>query len=115
MPKRIRELVDCDPEIMRIDEEIGFHRREIETLKIQRYERMSKVQNDDMDVVIECIIENGLSSEEMMQLIAAEAKKKALLTCKNCADKKSDLPESESPIDSKCFLYRPTLARRMQN
>ena len=110
MPERVKELVDCDPVIMSIDEEIGFHRREIEALKIQRYDRMAEMQNDDMDVVMECIIENGLSSEEMMHIIAAEARKKAAAPCKN--NQKCPHPDAVSPEEGRCFLYRPLSARR---
>ena len=69
MPKGVRNKVDYDAEIALIDEIIGSHRKEISQLAFQRQLLLSKKQHADMDIVLEYIIKNGLTADEVLEMI----------------------------------------------
>ena len=52
-----------------IDEMISVHRSQIESLTWERYKLLSKIRNVDMDAVLQCIAEKGLTSGEVLNLI----------------------------------------------
>ena len=62
-------IVDLDKKIVEIDKAIVTYNEIIEGLKWQRYELLSKKHDLDMNEVLECIVEKGLSANEVLKLI----------------------------------------------
>jgi len=56
-------------ELSNIEEKIKAHRIQIEKLTGEKYQLLTKIQALDMDVVLQCIVEKGLTSHEVMDLI----------------------------------------------
>lgn len=71
-----KEIIECENKISKIHEQIDEYNKMILELKLERCKVISKMKHIDMDIVLECIIENGLSSDEMMELIVEAAEKK---------------------------------------
>ncbi|MCL2125686.1 MAG: hypothetical protein FWH33_06835 [Oscillospiraceae bacterium] len=69
MPKAANPKIDYDAEIALIDEIILSHRKDINKLSLQRQLLLSKKQHTDMDVVLEHIINKGLTATEVLELI----------------------------------------------
>jgi len=68
--------VDYDEEVVRINEEIDLHQQRIEELESRRYGLLSRKQNLDMDFVLEYIVKNDLSSNEVMEIIVDALEKR---------------------------------------
>ena len=56
-------------EIQSIDEKISAHKEQINMLGVQRRKLLEKLQHVDMDIVLQCIEEKGLSSNRVLELI----------------------------------------------
>ena len=56
-------------ELSNIEEKIRAHRMQIEKLTGEKYKLLTKIQALDMDVVLQCIVEKGLTSNEVMEMI----------------------------------------------
>jgi len=56
-------------ELSNIEEKIRVHRIQIEKLTGEKYKLLTKIQALDMDVVLQCIVEKGLTSYEVMEMI----------------------------------------------
>ena len=56
-------------ELSNIEEKIREHRIQIEKLTGEKYKLLTKIQALDMDVVLQCIVEKGLTSHEVMEMI----------------------------------------------
>ena len=69
MSQTIDFLGDLDNKIEEIDKAIVTYNEIIEGLKWQRYELLSKKHDLDMNDVLECIIEKGLSANEVLKMI----------------------------------------------
>lgn len=69
MSQTINIITDLDKEIEEIDKAIITYNEIIEGLKWQRYELLSNKHDLDMNDVLECIIEKGLSANEVLKLI----------------------------------------------
>ena len=74
MPQDMEASVNYDEELAQIDEIISNYRLELKQLIAQRQVLLTKKQHVDMDIVLEHIIELGLSSNEVLELIS-KAKK----------------------------------------
>ena len=61
--------IDFEEEVVRINEEIELHQQRIEELESRRYGLITRKQNLDMDFVLEYIVKNELSSNEVMEII----------------------------------------------
>ena len=60
---------DLDKKIEEIEKTIITYNEIIEGLKWQRYELLSSKHDLDMNDVLECIIEKGLSANEVLKMI----------------------------------------------
>ena len=60
---------DYDVELKRLDEKIKELRKQINCLIKQQHKLLAKMQHVDMDIVLQCIIEKGLSSSEVLTLL----------------------------------------------
>ena len=56
-------------EIDGIEAQITAHKEQIELLQKRRWELAEKIQAIDMDILLECIVDKGISSTEMISLI----------------------------------------------
>ena len=65
----MKTMEHYDAELKSIDNKIKAHKAQIDALNAQRRKILVKVKDLDMDVVLECIVEKGLSSNEVLQLI----------------------------------------------
>ena len=63
---------DYDTELKRLDEKIKELRKQINSLIGQQHKLLAKIQHVDMDIVLQCIIEKGLSSSEVLALLNNE-------------------------------------------
>ena len=63
---------DYDMELRRLDEKIKELRKQINCLINQQHKLLAKIQHVDMDLVLQCIIEKGLSSSEVLTLLNKE-------------------------------------------
>ena len=62
-------LSDYDAALSNIDESITAHREQIEKLYDLRRLILAKMQEVDMDAVLQCIVEKGLTSREVLHMI----------------------------------------------
>jgi len=69
MPQNLKKPVDYDEELAQIEAIISNYKRELKQLTAQRYELLLKKQHVDMDIVLEHIIEKGLTANEVLELI----------------------------------------------
>jgi len=60
---------DYDEAIAQIDAIIFNYKNELKQLMVQRSKLLSKKQHMDMDIVLEHIIELGLTANEVLELI----------------------------------------------
>ena len=69
--------IDIDDELSKIDDELELHFLRVEELEAQRNKLLTRKQALDMDLVLDCILKNNFSSNEIMELVieAAEARK----------------------------------------
>ena len=56
-------------ELTDIDCKLREHKRQIALLTSQRHKILAKIQDVDMDIVLQCITEKGLSSNEVLEII----------------------------------------------
>jgi len=75
MMEDIKIKQDCDKEISQIEETIKTYKKELTQLIAQRQMLLSKKKHMDMDLVLEYIIEQGLSANEVLELISGSLKK----------------------------------------
>ena len=75
MMEDIKIKQDCDKEISQIEEMIKTYKKELTQLIAQRQMLLSKKKHMDMDLVLEYIIEQGLSANEVLELISGSLKK----------------------------------------
>ena len=76
MPRGVKPKVDYDAEIAQIDEMINIYRMNLRQLSVQRQSLLSKKQHADMDVVLEHIIQSGLTADEVLELVNSTISKK---------------------------------------
>jgi len=69
MPRCDNTAVDYDKDLAQIDAIINEYKKELKQLTAQRYRLLSKKQHVDMDIVLEHIIEKGLTANEVLELI----------------------------------------------
>ena len=69
MPRGVKAKVDYDAEIAQIEEMINTCRLNLRRLSAQRQSLLAKKQHADMDVVLEYIIECGMTANEVLELI----------------------------------------------
>ena len=69
MSHTIDVSIDLDKKIEEIEKAIVTYNEIIEGLKWQRYELLSNKHDLDMNDVLECIIEKGLSANEVLKMI----------------------------------------------
>ena len=62
-------VTDCDEELTVIDEKIRRTMLQLLGLKEQRNKLLAKKKDVDMDIVLQCIAEKGLSPNEVLDLI----------------------------------------------
>ncbi|MCL2152198.1 MAG: hypothetical protein FWH57_04440 [Oscillospiraceae bacterium] len=67
---------DIVSELERIEGEIEAHNRMVETLVWQRSELLTKKEDMEMCELVDCIVENGLTANEALELILQELGKK---------------------------------------
>jgi hypothetical protein len=72
----VYEDINSDPLIAGIDEKIHTHELSIAHLRIQRCERIAKMQDIDMDVVLQAIVKSNLHPKEVLDLIVEAGRKK---------------------------------------
>ena len=72
----MEQYTSYEPELINIDREIEMCKREYESLQIRRTEIISKMINVDMDLVLQNIVANELSANEVIGLIVEAAKAK---------------------------------------
>ena len=60
---------DYDAELAAIDDTIVAYKEQISRLNDERLKLLRKMKNADMDIVLQCIEEKGLSSKEVLELI----------------------------------------------
>ena len=58
--------IALETELLHIDEQINIHRAHIERLIGERYKVLAKYQALDMDLIVQYIVDSGLSSGEVM-------------------------------------------------
>ena len=63
--------IALETELLHIDEQISVHRSHIERLTGERYKVLAKHQALDMDLVLQFIVDKGLSSGEVMERITS--------------------------------------------
>ena len=80
MTEDYRSLSICEAELKKIEEQITDYESRISYLSQQRYALMCKRGEIDMSIILDCIEDNGLTSEDMLDLIciAGEQKKEKL-------------------------------------
>jgi hypothetical protein len=76
MSQRIDAKVDIDSNLERIEEEIVNHDRIIENLVWRRSELLTKREDLEMCELIDCIVENGLTANEALEMIIEALEKK---------------------------------------
>ena len=62
-------LSDYDAALTNIDESISAHREQIDKLYDLRRMILAKMRDVDMDAVLQCIVEKGLTSREVLNMI----------------------------------------------
>ena len=58
-----------EEQLRSIDNKIAEHKEEIEKLSSERHKVLEKIKDLDMDIVLQCIVEKGLTSTDIMELI----------------------------------------------
>ena len=61
---------DCDAELENIDIRIMAHKEQIRKLKTKKIRLLEKRKNVDMDVVLQCIEDKGLTANDVLKLIS---------------------------------------------
>ena len=64
---------DYDAELAILDEKIRIQTLKMIGLKEQRHKLLTKIRDVDMDLVLQCIEEKGLSSNEVLEIINSAA------------------------------------------
>ena len=77
MLQRVAVGIDIEKELERIEDKIITQNRIIDDLVWQRAELLTKKQDLEMCALIDCIIENGLSANEALEIIVYELGKKS--------------------------------------
>ena len=62
-------LAEFDAELAEIEEKIRGYKWQIALLTEERHRLLAKRQDVDMDIVLKCIVEKGLSSNEVLNII----------------------------------------------
>jgi len=66
----VEQLVnDYNEELAVIDEKIKTYKMKLLGLKEERHKLLAKIRDVDMDLVLQCIEETGLSSNEVLEII----------------------------------------------
>ena len=60
---------DYDAELAMLNDEIRRHQVQIDMLKARRHKVYEKIDAVDMDIALQCIVENGLTSNDVIRLI----------------------------------------------
>lgn len=76
MLQRVVIRIDVEKELDRLEEEIIAQNRIIDDLVWQRAELLTKRQDLEMCELIDCIIENGLTANEALDIIVYALGKK---------------------------------------
>ena len=69
-------LEDCGAELERINEIIETYNRELADLKLKRCKILTKMRDIDMGIILECIVDNGLTAADMIEPIMKAARTK---------------------------------------
>jgi len=77
MLQRVIVGIDIEKELERIEEKINTQNRIIDELVWQRAELLTKKQDLEMCALIDCIIENGISANEALEIIVYALGKKS--------------------------------------
>ena len=80
----MEQYTNYEPELTNIDREIEMCKRRFESLQIQRTKIVSKMINVDMDLVLQSIIANELSADEVIGLVIEAAKAKQSKRINEC-------------------------------
>jgi len=62
-------LAENDAELAEIDEKIKGYKNQIALLTEERHKALAKIHDIDMDIVLQCITDKGLSSQQVLTLI----------------------------------------------
>ena len=66
----VKELSNnFEAELKTIEDKISVHREQLNNLGAQRRRLLEKMHDVDMDLVLQCIEEKGLSSKKVLELI----------------------------------------------
>ena len=61
---------NCDIELSKIEETIKTHRKELAQLIAQRQMLLAKKKHMDMDLVLEYIVQQGLTANEVIEMLS---------------------------------------------
>ena len=64
-----KELAEHNANLAEIDEKIKGYKNQITLLTEERHKTLAKINAIDMDIVLQCITDRGLSSQEVLTLI----------------------------------------------
>jgi len=64
-----KKLAEYDADLTEIDEKIKGYKSQIALLTEERHRILAKIKDLDMDIVLQCIADKGLSSQEVLALI----------------------------------------------
>ena len=56
-------------ELTDIDDKIKECKKQMMQLSVERHRVLAKIQDIDMDIVLQCITEKGLTSNEVLEII----------------------------------------------
>ena len=64
-----KKLAEYDADLAEVNEKIKGYKNQIATLTEERHRILARIQDVDMDIVLQCITDRGLSSQEVLTLI----------------------------------------------
>ena len=64
-----KKLAEYDADLAEVNEKIKGYKNQIATLTEERHRILARIKDIDMDIVLQCIIDRGLSSQEVLTLI----------------------------------------------
>ena len=63
------KLAEFDTHLAELDEKIRGYKTQIALLTEERRKTLAKIKDIDMDIVLQCIADSGLSSQDVLTLI----------------------------------------------
>ena len=67
--KADKKLAEYDADLAEVNERIRGYKNQIAQLTEEKHRILAKIRDLDMDIVLQCIIDRGLSSQEVLTLI----------------------------------------------